>query len=493
MADADDSIPSSPSSDAPASPTAASPKSPKPVAVINPAAYNLDEREQAALAARTPLTVVTYNVNSLRTLTRRLNVPDLATLFSILRADVICMQETKASAFADLPVALLRVPGYDSFWAFDVVNKGRNGIVTYARHGITCAVQTGLGFNSEEEEAQAAGVDWTAEEGRVVQTDHSAFVLFNIYFPNAGRGDDRLKYKLRFYAAVEERVRQLQAQGRQVVVVGDVNTAHRPIDIHNPKVKGSGFLPVEREWLDKVLLPELPTRAGIEVVTEESKADEEAVDSGDEAVEAAPTPTDAPVGEPLLVDVWRWLHPGRVQYSFWDQKTFARAKNRGWRIDFILATPQLAPHILHAAQHPEMQASDHSPVAVYFDAEVARQASSGGSGGVRVVGKNKAIDGRAAKGLEEVEKGKRGGGSKLVRDEKQKSLASFFGGGKPATPLAAAAAATDGSHAEELKESEMEQSAEAEVVAEHVSEETVSGKSKRKAKSTPAARKKSKK
>ena len=485
MADADESIPASPSSDAPASPNAASPSSPKPVAVINPAAYNLDEREQAALATATALTVVTYNVNSLRTLTRRLNVPDLAALFGILRADVVCMQETKASAFADLPVALLRVPGYDSFWAFDVVNRGRNGVVTYARHGITRAVRTGLGFNTDDEEAQAGGVDWTAEEGRVVQTDHSAFVLFNVYFPNAGRGDERLKYKLRFYAAVEERVRRLRAHGRQVVVVGDVNTAHRPVDIHNPNVKGSGFLPVERAWLDRVLLPPLPTRAGVEAVHEEGKAEEAeaAVDGGDEAV----------AGEPLLVDVWRWLHPGRVQYSFWDQKTFARAKNRGWRIDFILATPQLAPRILHAAQHPEMQASDHSPVAVYFDKEVARQAGGGGGGGVEVAGKNKAVEGRTAKGLEEVEKGKRGGGGgKLVRDDKQKSLASFFGGGKPAAPPAAAAVVADGGGAEEQNKREGVDS-ETEAAAEVVSEAKAGDKSKTTAKAEPAARKRRKK
>ena len=432
MADEDDDSTTASLTDL-ASPTAASPTSPPPPSTgSNPAAYNLDNLEQSALATPNRLTLVTYNVNSLRTLCRRLQLPSLSALLTTLQADIVCCQETKASSFADLPTALLRVDGYDSFWAFDTTNKGRNGVVTYARQGITCEAREGLGWDTEAAEAKAGGVDWTAEEGRVITTDHTAFVLFNIYFPNAGRGDDRLAYKMRFYTAVEERVRQLRARGREVVVVGDVNTAHRPIDIHDPKIKKTGFLPVEREWLDKILMPELPARPGSDGESKGESREEEGAADGD-VVEMATTAANGSDASPLMVDVWRWLHPTRVQYSFWDQRTLARGRNRGWRIDFILATPQLTSHILYAAMHPEMQASDHSPIAAYFDAHITQQATSGGSGGVSVVGKNRMIEGRLARGLEDVVamKGKKGSGgvAGLARDEKQKSISSFFGGG----------------------------------------------------------------
>ena len=489
MAEVDHTTPSSPTS--PKSPTAASPTSPPPApsTTINPAAYNLEDLEQSALASLTPLTVVTYNVNSLRTLTRRLQLPSLSALFHLLRADIVCMQETKASAFADLSTSLLRVDGYDSFWAFDTVNKGRNGVVTYVRHGLTCEAREGLGWDMEAAEAKAGGVDWTAEEGRVIMTDHTAFILFNIYFPNAGRGDERLAYKMRFYAAVEERVRQLRARGREVVVLGDVNTAHRPIDIHDPKIKGTGFLPVEREWLDKILAPEPPAPSAGQGGEAESKADAAVVD--DEVVEVA-TLNGSTAG-PLLVDVWRWLHPARVQYSFWDQRTSSRGRNRGWRIDYILVTPRLTTHLLHTAMHPEMQASDHSPIAAYFDAHVTQQATTGGSGGVTVVGRNKLIEGRLARGLEEMEKGKKAprGSGGLARDEKQKSISSFFGGGK--VEAASPEAATHGGVAVEDDAEERE-----EADADKTSTKGSDGSLKRKkagkkAESVPVVRKRGKK
>ena len=461
MAYVEESVSSSPTD--PASPTSASPSSPQrpPPTVVYPAAYNLEEAELSALATPTPLTLVTYNVNSLRTLTRRLQLPDLPALFAILHADIVCMQETKASAFADLPGALLRVDGYNSFWAFDTVNKGRNGVVTYARHGLTCEAREGLGWGAEAEEAKAGGIDWTAEEGRVIMTDHTAFVLFNIYFPNAGRGDERLAYKMRFYATVEQRVRQLRASGREVVVVGDVNTAHRPIDIHNPKIKSTGFLPVERDWLDGILLPEPPARA-VDGEIGEAEVEQDKSAASDGAVAVSTTANES--AAPLLVDVWRWLHPSRVQFSFWDQRTNARGRNRGWRIDFILATPKLTTHLLHAAMHPEMQASDHSPVAAYFDAPVTRQATSGGNAGVVVAGRNRMIEGRLAKGLEDVEamKGKRassGGGAALARDGTQKSISSFFGGGGKAGATAVAAADGGVAEAEENGSSEQVETA----------------------------------
>ena len=205
-----------------------------------PSSWRRNEAEQTAFSTPGRLMLVSYNVNSLRTLTRRLQLPSFSAFLALLGADIVCLQETKVSAFADIPAELLSPDGFDSFWAFDTVNKGRSGVVTYVRHGLTASVREGIGTAEDDTKGsaeKAEGKDWTAEEGRLLVTDHSAFLLLNVYFPNGGRGEERVAYKMRFYAAVEERCRQWAARGRRVVVVGDVNTAHRPIDIHNPKIK----------------------------------------------------------------------------------------------------------------------------------------------------------------------------------------------------------------------------------------------------------------
>lgn len=132
-------------------------------------------------------------------------------------------------------------------------------------------------------------------------THHDGFVLLNVYFPNAGRGVDRLDYKLKFYAAFQEACRQLSITGKQVIVTGDVNTAHKDIDIWGPKVfaDSTGFLPQERAWIDSFL------------------ADG-------------------------FIDAYRYFYPTKeAAYTFWDMRTMKRPPNQGWRIDYFFVSEKL--------------------------------------------------------------------------------------------------------------------------------------------------------
>jgi exodeoxyribonuclease-3 len=163
-------------------------------------------------------------------------------------------------------------------------------------------------------------------EGRIIQTLHPGFRLFNVYFPNGQRGKGRLGYKLEFYSTLLDLCDALHAQGENIIITGDFNTAHMPIDLKNAKAneKNSGFLPEEREWVQKFL------------------------DHG-------------------LVDIYRRLCPERVQYTWWTYRLGARARGVGWRIDYFLISETLIPCVKEALIHEEVPGSDHCPVELILD------------------------------------------------------------------------------------------------------------------------------
>jgi exodeoxyribonuclease-3 len=159
-------------------------------------------------------------------------------------------------------------------------------------------------------------------EGRILRCDYDGFALYNIYFPNGGRGEERLRFKLDFYERILEHFEEERAKGTPLVICGDVNTAHKEIDLKNPKQneKTSGFMPIERAWLDKI------TSLG-------------------------------------YVDTFRHFHPDEVdQYSWWDMRTGARARNAGWRIDYFIVTPDFLPRCRDAYIQMDVTGSDHAPV-----------------------------------------------------------------------------------------------------------------------------------
>jgi exodeoxyribonuclease-3 len=152
-------------------------------------------------------------------------------------------------------------------------------------------------------------------------------VLITVYFPNGGGGPERLDYKLRYYDAFLKYADKLRMERKKVIFCGDVNTAHTEIDLARPKenVDNTGFLPIERAWLDKVVKHE-------------------------------------------WVDVFRNLYPNaKDAYTYWDQKTFARERNVGWRIDYFFVSPEVLPDVKCIMHWSDITGSDHCPVTLELE------------------------------------------------------------------------------------------------------------------------------
>ena len=203
-------------------------------------------------------------------------------------------------------------PGYKSSWN-GAERKGYSGVaVFYSSEPLS--VSTGLGETRFD------------SEGRVITLEYEKFYLLNVYFPNGGQGPERLAYKLDFYEAFLERIEELRKTGKAVIFCGDVNTAHNEIDLARPKenVENSGFMPVERAWLDKI------------------------------------------TGKGWL-DTFRDRHPEPAQYTWWDYKTRARERNVGWRLDYFFINQEKSSLIKDAFILPKVQGSDHCPVGITLE------------------------------------------------------------------------------------------------------------------------------
>lgn len=246
--------------------------------------------------------IITWNINGIRAGFRKGALDWLWKSGS----DAVCLQEIKARP-DQLTDEQRNQPGYRAVWN-PAEKPGYSGVVTFLKDPIK-DFQTGL-------DAPRFDV-----EGRVITTLHPGFRLFNVYFPSGTRGQERVGYKLDFYARLLEVCDELHRRGEQVIIGGDFNTAHMPIDLKNAKQnqKTSGFLPEEREWVQKFL------------------------DRG-------------------FVDVYRRLYPERVQYTWWTTRLAARERGIGWRIDYFLVSDPLLPRVRDVIIHDEVQGSDHCPV-----------------------------------------------------------------------------------------------------------------------------------
>ncbi len=222
--------------------------------------------------------------------------------------DILCLQETKAHP-EQLDETLLHPPGYQAYYNA-AEKKGYSGVATFCR-------------NEPAHVTRGLGVEPFDREGRVIETDHGPFVLFNIYFPNGQRDPERLRYKLDFYDAALKRFEELRKAGRPLVISGDYNTAHKPIDLARPKENenNSGFLPAERAWLDKI------TALG-------------------------------------YIDTFRQFNQEPDQYTYWDNFRRSRERNVGWRIDYHFVTPDLLPHLKDAWINADVMGSDHCPIGI---------------------------------------------------------------------------------------------------------------------------------
>ena len=222
--------------------------------------------------------------------------------------DILCLQETKASP-DNLTKELLEPPGYQTFWDYGE-RKGYSGVATFSK---VQPLKVEKSFGASEFDT----------EGRILIAEYPEFTLCNIYFPNGKQGDIRLNYKMDFYEAFFNYVEARRRKGDKLIICGDVNTAHTEIDLAHPKEnsKISGFLPTERAWLDKL------------------------VAHG-------------------YIDTFRYFHKEPGQYSWWDMKTGARARNVGWRIDYFFITENLVGNMEKAYIMPEVMGSDHCPIAL---------------------------------------------------------------------------------------------------------------------------------
>lgn len=226
-------------------------------------------------------------------------------------ADVVGLQEVKVR-----PDQLVdqdrRAPGYEEYWNPSQVKNGYSGVACFSKIPV-------LNVNLELPDSRFHG------EGRVIRLEFPDFHFFNIYFPNGQMSQERLDYKLGFYDAFLTHAQALR-QSKPIVVCGDFNTAHKEIDLKNPKANAetSGFLPIERAWIDSFVA------AG-------------------------------------YVDTFRMFNDQPDQYTWWTYRFGARGRNAGWRIDYFFVSEELKFSVRRAWIEPEVQGSDHCPVGLELD------------------------------------------------------------------------------------------------------------------------------
>ncbi|MFI5164473.1 MAG: exodeoxyribonuclease III [Bacteroidia bacterium] len=252
--------------------------------------------------------LISWNVNGLRAIVKKGNFDQIFEL----DPDIICFQETKAHP-EDLPEEVRNPAGYFSHFDHSKGRKGYSGVAVYVK-------------NKYENEIQKVeyglGVEKYDQEGRFIAIFFPEFVLINCYFPNGGRNPERLEFKLGYYAEFMKYIEKQRKQGKKVIFCGDVNTAHAEIDLAHPKEnqKTSGFLPIEREWIDALI------KKG-------------------------------------YLDTFRLLHPTQKDiYTWWDMKSYARDRNIGWRIDYFFVSEDLKDKIKKAEILDQVLGSDHCPV-----------------------------------------------------------------------------------------------------------------------------------
>lgn len=253
--------------------------------------------------------ITTWNVNGLRALLRK----DAWEWVQSELPDVFCIQETKLQPEQLTgPQLSLLESDYSITWN-SAERRGYSGVATFSREQLSQ-----LDFTLGEEKFDI--------EGRLIQSRLSDVILFNVYFPSGQSGQERVDFKLEFYAKLLEKCDELHKQGEMLIICGDFNTAHQEIDLKNHKQnqKTSGFLPEERAWVQKYL------------------------DHG-------------------FVDAFRSLYPDKEQYTWWSYRANARSRNVGWRLDYFLVSEKLLPRVKDVVIHDQVEGSDHCPVSLFLD------------------------------------------------------------------------------------------------------------------------------
>ncbi|MDP8209325.1 MAG: exodeoxyribonuclease III [Candidatus Stygibacter australis] len=246
--------------------------------------------------------IISWNVNGLRAIMKK----NFLDYIKNVQPDILCIQETKLQEL-QIPEELAELAYYQQYWSF-AEKKGYSGTAIFTRSK-PLSIETGLDDNDPE--------------GRTIIADFDEFVLINCYFPNGKMSDERLAFKLEFYDKMLDKMDSIVKSGKNIIVCGDYNTAHKEIDLKNPKAneKDSGFLPIERAWLDKLV-------------------------------------------EHNYVDTFRYFDPSPDQYSWWSYRFGARERNAGWRIDYFWVNDKFINNLSSAFIQQSIMGSDHCPVGI---------------------------------------------------------------------------------------------------------------------------------
>ena len=256
------------------------------------------------------LRIISANLNGIRSAAKK----GFMEWLNHQSADFICVQELKAQE-VDLAPKILSPHGLNAYFHY-AEKKGYSGSGIFTPHAVE---HMQLGFGNPEFDA----------EGRYVEVQIGQLSVISVYMPSGSSSPERQEAKFRFLDAFLPHLIQLKKSGRQILLCGDVNIAHHEIDLKNWKgnLKNSGFLPEERAWLTNLF------------------------------------------SEQGYVDVYRQLEPDASDtcYTWWSQRGQAYAKNVGWRIDYQIATPELAQAARKAGVYKKQRFSDHAPLIIEYN------------------------------------------------------------------------------------------------------------------------------
>lgn len=246
--------------------------------------------------------IISWNVNGIRAAKEK----GFLDFISENNPDILCVQETKAQ-IDQLDESLKDINSYYSYFN-SAVKKGYSGVAIYSKIE-PLKIEYKIGVKEFD------------DEGRILIAHYEKFILFNIYFPNGQMSDERLDYKMRFFKKLFEVWQEYKKINPNIIICGDYNIAHKEIDLKNAKAneKRSGFLPIEREFLDFLI-------------------------------------------ENGYIDTYRYFYPEKIEYSWWSYRFNARKNNAGWRIDYHFVTKELLKHISDASILTNVEGSDHCPI-----------------------------------------------------------------------------------------------------------------------------------